>query len=137
MDEDVVRARTDESQEIVAHGCSPTYNYLSANYLVTQEAKSATIFSSTCPYYCNDGFADACLILPVYASMFRKTRQANVVTSQLLHMQPTITQTCFGKERERHLRSKIRLFTYSCNSHYISQLPSFFNDARTQALPAE
>ena len=36
--------------------------------------------------------------------MSRETRQANFITSQLLHMQPTIRKTCFRKER--HLRLK-------------------------------
>ena len=69
--------------------------------------------------------------------MFRETRQANVITSQLLHMQPTIRQTCCRKERERHWRSKIRLFTDWYNSHYISQLPWYFIDSRTKRFTTE
>ena len=34
--------------------------------------------------------------------------------------------------RERNLRSKIRWFTEFCNSHYLSQLATFFIDARAK-----
>ena len=33
---------------------------------------------------------------------------------------------------QRHLRSKIRWFTESCNSHYVSQFAAFFIDARAK-----
>jgi len=43
----------------------------------------------------------------------------------------TLRQAC-SLERKRNLRSKIRWFTEFCNSHYLSQLATFFIDARAK-----
>ena len=48
-----------------------------------------------------------------------------------------LSESCFRQERERHLRSKIRWFTESCNSHHISQLAAFFVDPRTKRFATE